>query len=113
MPPIEGFATPEGTVRRAARFPDAAPGNFRAAQGLTLSSIGIGTYLGMADDATDAAYRDSVARAVELGADVVDTAINYRFQRSERSIGAALRLLAEKGVGRRGRALHQGRLHPV
>ena len=100
MPPIEGFATPEGTARLAARFPDAAPGNFRAAQGLTLSSIGIGTYLGMADDATDAAYRDSVARAVELGANVVDTAINYRFQRSERSIGAALRLLAEKGVGR-------------
>ena len=100
MPSIEGFATPVGTARHAARFPDAATGHFRAAQGLTVSSVGIGTYLGMADDATDTAYRDSVARAVELGANVVDTAINYRFQRSERSIRAALGVMAGKGIAR-------------
>ena len=33
-------------------------------------------------------------RAVELGANVIDTAANYRFQRSERSIGGALNELA-------------------
>ena len=36
-------------------------------------------------------------RAVELGANVIDTAANYRFQRSERSIGNALRELTEAG----------------
>ena len=58
--------------------------------GLWLSSIGIGTYLGEADEATDAAYRESVAAAVRGGCNVIDTAVNYRFQRSERSVRAAL-----------------------
>ncbi|HEX8422442.1 MAG TPA: aldo/keto reductase, partial [Pyrinomonadaceae bacterium] len=62
---------------------------------LWLSSLGIGTYLGKPDAATDARYTEAVTRAVELGANVVDTAANYRFQRSERSIGAALRALVE------------------
>ena len=38
--------------------------------------------------------------AVEGGANVIDTAINYRFQRSERSIGAALKQLFAKGFQR-------------
>jgi aryl-alcohol dehydrogenase-like predicted oxidoreductase len=67
---------------------------------LWLSSIGVGTYLGDADDETDARYAEAVTRAVELGANVIDTAANYRFQRSERSIGAALRALNERGFAR-------------
>lgn len=51
-----------------------------------MSSVGIGTYLGEPDEATDQAYTAAVTRAVELSANVIDTAINYRFQRSERSI---------------------------
>ena len=39
-------------------------------------------------------------RAVELGVNVIDSAANYRFQRSERSIGAALDQLATDGFGR-------------
>jgi aryl-alcohol dehydrogenase-like predicted oxidoreductase len=35
-----------------------------------------------------------VVRAVQLGINVIDTAANYRFQRSERSIGRALKTLA-------------------
>ena len=65
-----------------------------------LSSIGIGTYLGEADQATDEAYTGAVVAAVEGGFNVVDTASNYRFQRSERSIGAALRKLLSKGFSR-------------
>jgi len=88
---LTGRATPEGT----ARFRDAAaaaPGHFRqAAESLWLSSIGIGTYLGRDDAATDALYAASVRRALQLGLNVVDTAINYRNQRSERAVGAALR----------------------
>ena len=37
-------------------------------------------------------------RAVELGGNVIDTAANYRFQRSERSIGAALTELRRVGL---------------
>ncbi|HEX5602389.1 MAG TPA: aldo/keto reductase [Pyrinomonadaceae bacterium] len=72
-----------------------------AKHGLVLSSIGIGTYLGNADDATDLAYTRAIIRAVQLGVNVIDTAANYRFQRSERSIGEALRVLAnEHGIAR-------------
>lgn len=91
-------ATPEGTARYRERFHN---GHFREQHGLVLSSIGIGTYLGEADEATDAGYTQSVVRAVQLGVNVIDTAANYRFQRSERSIGAALEILAnEHGIPR-------------
>ncbi|MEK6283454.1 MAG: aldo/keto reductase [Acidobacteriota bacterium] len=95
--PITGSATLEGTTRYVQRFQDtAAPNHFREAQHLHLSSIGIGTYLGNPDDNTDARYADAIVRAVELGANVIDTAANYRFQRSERSIGKALSALARE-----------------
>jgi aryl-alcohol dehydrogenase-like predicted oxidoreductase len=93
---IPGSAKLEGTTRYRGRFTDsAAAGHFRQQHDLWLSSIGTGSYLGNADDETDARYTTAVARAVELGANVIDTAANYRFQRSERSIGASLRDLAE------------------
>ena len=97
---IEGHATPDGTARYGERFQGAAaPGHFRLTpQRLTLSSIGIGTYLGNWDAETDSFYTETVARAVELGANVIDTAANYRFQRSERSIGAALGQLTAEGT---------------
>lgn len=92
----EGWATTNGTARYRERMNDhAARNHFRLEQGLWLSSIGIGTYLGNADQATDNAYAETVIRAVELGANVIDTAANYRFQRSERSIGSALQVLTE------------------
>ena len=87
---IPGFATAEGTARFEARFATRLPGHFRSALGLRLSSIGLGTYLGEPTAACDALYRAAITRAVELGANVVDSAINYRHQRSERAIGEAL-----------------------
>ena len=97
-----GSATADGTLRYAARFQGrSAAGHFREIRGgLVLSSIGIGTYLGEPDDSTDRAYTDAVVAAVESGINVVDSAINYRFQRSERAIGAALRDLFAKGYSR-------------
>jgi aryl-alcohol dehydrogenase-like predicted oxidoreductase len=65
-----------------------------------LSKIGIGTYLGAADEATDTNYVNAIVRAVQLGVNVIDSAANYRFQRSERSIGRALQMLAGAGVAR-------------
>ena len=99
---LKDCATLESTARYRERFKDkAAPTHFRQQHQLWLSSIGIGTYLGNADDETDARYTAAVTRAVELGANVLDTAANYRFQRSERSIGNALRDLTEaKGFAR-------------
>lgn len=96
-----GCATQQGTARYRERFKEnAAEEHFRLAQGLWLSSIGVGSYLGDANEETDRRYTESVVRAVELGANVIDTAANYRFQRSERSIGAALSDLARRGFGR-------------
>jgi aryl-alcohol dehydrogenase-like predicted oxidoreductase len=99
---LSGHATPQGTLRYAARFHgNTAAGHFREIPGgLVMSSIGIGTYLGEPDEPTDRGYTDCVIAAVEGGFNVIDTAINYRFQRSERSIGAALKHLALKGYGR-------------
>jgi len=62
--------------------------------------VGIGTYLGEPDATTDKSYTDSVVAAVEGGFNLIDSAINYRLQRSERSIGAALQALAAKGFSR-------------
>jgi aryl-alcohol dehydrogenase-like predicted oxidoreductase len=99
--PLQGHATIAGTVRYQERFKNRAAANhFRNQQDLSLSSIGIGTYLGKADVATDENYTNAVVRAVELGVNVIDSAANYRFQRSERSIGAALDQLARGGFGR-------------
>lgn len=94
---ITGHAAPEGTRRYKARFGQAAEGHFREEQGLWLTSIGIGTYLGDPDEATDSRYRHAVTRAVELGVNVIDSAANYRFQRSERSIGESLGELTGAG----------------
>ena len=94
-------ATPEGTQRYAERFKEiAAEGHFRQAQGLTLSSLGIGTYLGQPNDNTDASYSAALVEAGLAGINVFDTAINYRFQRSERNVGTALKVLANKGLAR-------------
>jgi aryl-alcohol dehydrogenase-like predicted oxidoreductase len=96
-----GSATLEGTEHFRNRFEGKIPpAHFRRSQGRWLSSIGIGTYLGNHDAETDRLYQEAVVRAVESGCNVIDTAINYRFQRSERSIGAALRDLATRGFNR-------------
>ena len=94
------FATPEATRRYAARFPKAAEGHFRDAQRLAASSLGIGTYLGNPDEKTDQGYTAAIVEAAQNGINVIDAAINYRFQRSERSVGAALAALEAKGIAR-------------
>lgn len=95
-------ATSEGTRKYAARLTSATcAGHFREQQGLCMSSIGLGTYLGQWDERTDRMYQDAIKRAVELGCNVIDSAINYRFQRSERAIGAALKQLFDAGKAAR------------
>ena len=60
---------------------------FRTLEDRHLSSIGLGTYLGDPTDEVDRSYEEAISTAVEAGCNVLDTAINYRHQRSERVIG--------------------------
>ena len=101
FPMLKHGATPEATASYAGRFAD-LPGNFRDTLGLAISSIGIGTYLGESDDTTDAAYADALRVALLGGINLIDTAVNYRFQRSERVIGQVIAELVEAGKIRRG-----------
>jgi len=98
---IPGFATPEGTARFRDRFASGMPGHFRESHGLWLSSIGLGTYLGEPTAACDSRYREAILRAVEMGTNVLDSAVNYRHQRSERAIASALSALIATSIVRR------------
>ncbi|MFB6097155.1 MAG: aldo/keto reductase [Haloferacaceae archaeon] len=85
------MATREATWNYRNRFGDRFGRTyFRRFGPGVISSIGLGTYLGEPTDAVDAAYRAAIVEALEHGVDVVDTAINYRCQRSERVVGRAL-----------------------
>lgn len=95
---LPGGATAEGTARFAGRCARAASGHFRPAQEWMASSLGLGTYLGEDNDAVDAGYEASIAQFLERGGNVLDTAINYRHQRSERIIGRTLSRLTAEGT---------------
>ncbi|MEK6409321.1 MAG: aldo/keto reductase [Acidobacteriota bacterium] len=95
-------ATPMGTRRYAQRMNSTvAKGHFHERDGLLVSSIGLGTYLGHWDEHTDRSYQEAIKRAIDLGCNVIDSAINYRFQRSERAISAALKDQFEAGKASR------------
>ena len=64
---------------------------------MLISSIGAGTYLGECDDSDDERYAATIARAIGSGVNVVDTAINYRCQRSERAVGMAIQRAIARG----------------
>jgi len=91
---LAGHATGEATAARAATAAGLGASAFSlAALGpgpLTLSSVGIGTYLGASDAETDARYEEALTAALEAGLNLVDTAINYRAQASERVVGKLL-----------------------
>ncbi|WP_135533368.1 aldo/keto reductase [Halostella pelagica] len=85
------MATGNGTWEYRDRFGDSFGRTyFRRYGDGVVSSIGVGTYLGDPTDDVDAGYRESIVTALERGSNVVDTAINYRCQRSERVVGRAL-----------------------
>ena len=91
---LNNRATPEGTAAYARRHPELA-GNFRPMLGnLNVSSVGVGTYLGDPDEKTDETYKQAIMAALRGGINLIDTAVNYRFQRSERVIGKVLAELA-------------------
>ena len=86
----------------AARFAQRYTADFYRSglSGHTLSSIGVGTYLGECTDAEDAAYESAITAAIDEGVNVIDTAINYRCQRSERAVGRAVQQRVKDGMPR-------------
>ncbi len=93
---ISGHATSEGT-KKFATDSGVNVGNFKIFENLSLSNVGIGTYLGDADAKTDELVTNAVKQTIESGVNVVDTAINYRSQKAERSVGKAISELIQKG----------------
>ncbi|HVM32285.1 MAG TPA: aldo/keto reductase [bacterium] len=92
------FAAAPATQAYAARFPDfERAGFYRGFGGLTVSSLGLGTYLGSPTAAEDALYEQTIREALLSGINLLDSAINYRCMRGERAIGAALKKLTAEG----------------
>lgn len=96
-------ASSDGTARYASRWKAQFVDDFFrvARSGLSVSSVALGTYLGDSDDETDALYAEAARAALTSGINIIDTAINYRCQRSERVIGRVLQELVGEGVLRR------------
>lgn len=102
---IGGFATPAATAAFAARCQSdlgvhASAYSILAPAGLTISSIGVGTYQGDIGPEHDKLVVEAIVEAVRNGVNVIDTAVNYRLQQGERCVGQALRQLLESGVSR-------------
>ena len=110
-PPARAFGTQSRDVTRATatgtrRFAQRSHANrvdFHNAlpRRLTVSALGMGTYLGDCSDEEDRAYAQTVHAAVRSGINLIDTASNYRCQRSERAVGRALEEIVASGEARR------------
>ncbi len=98
---LPGYATPEGTARLQARFAGRMPGHYRQSRQLWTSSIGLGTYLGDPIPEVDDGYSAAAVRAVQMGANVLDTAVNYRNMRSEKAVARGLVELISSGAVQR------------
>ena len=92
---ITGYATPEGTKKFAERQNQDSHKNYKNVHNLTLSNVGIGTYLGNPDVETDKLVEDAIKKSILGGINVIDSAINYRAQKAERSVGNAISQLID------------------
>jgi aryl-alcohol dehydrogenase-like predicted oxidoreductase len=100
VPLLAGRATAKGTARHAERFAKRRGEEFHRVVDRTLriSTLGLGTYLGECSDSDDARYEAVARAALERGISFLDSAINYRCQRSERALGRAVRAAISSGV---------------
>ena len=97
---ISGHATFEGT-REFSKNSGINLENFKEFKNLFLSNVGIGTYLGDPDAKTDELVKNAVKQSIQSGINVIDTAINYRSQKAERSVGKAIgELVKEDKINR-------------
>jgi len=98
---IPGHATPEATraYAEASGLPEGHWSDFLRTR-IRLSSIGVGTFPGAADHATDVEVAAVVSRALRSGLNVVDTAAHYRWGRALAAVGAGLHDALARGVAR-------------
>lgn len=96
---LPGKATAEGTEAYATQHP-ATAGHYRVSNGWTLSSLGMGSYLGEITPTARTSYQDAAFKALSSGINVLDTAANYRDQASERDLGSGIRRFIEGGGAR-------------
>lgn len=97
------YATPEGTKKffEKAVSKGVKPSHFKEFEGLLFSGLGMGSYLGGMNKEVDLLVENAVIESIMSGViNVIDTAINYRYQRAERSIGRALKKLFKEGISR-------------
>jgi aryl-alcohol dehydrogenase-like predicted oxidoreductase len=102
---LKGYATSSGTkdyADNAVKNRGKPPSHFRVFDDLYLSSLGVGTYIGDLTQEDDHLMESAIYSSVRSGAlNVIDTAINYRAMKSEKSIGRALlRLVSDKIISR-------------
>ena len=100
---ISGFATSEETKNFSEKF---LTENYNSFQNLYLSNVVVWTYLGDPNSQTDEMVVNAVKKSVLSGINVIDTAINYRAQKSERNIGKALSELINESI-------YMGSLFPI
>lgn len=96
---MKGRASADGTRTLRKQFSKSRPQSFyrTLANGAFVSSLGLGTYIGECDDEEDMRYTVAAAAALERGVNILDTAINYRCQRSERALGNAIQKSVTSG----------------
>ena len=100
---IAGYATPEGTKKFVEKHTEIPKQNYTNVHNLTLSNVGIGTYLGNPDIETDKLVEAAVKKSILGGINVIDSAINYRAQKAERSTGNAIsQLINNNDISREG-----------
>lgn len=100
---IKGFASPKSTLEYknwSIKNQNIHQNHFREFEDLYLSSIGMGTYLGKPNKRTDEMVIDAALESINKGTNVIDTAINYRFQKAERAIGEVIKKLEDEGFNR-------------
>jgi aryl-alcohol dehydrogenase-like predicted oxidoreductase len=98
---LNGYSTPSGTKKYVeyAIQKGKPSSHFRLFDGMYLSSIGMGTYLGQPNTEDDEAMENAIYESIKSGAvNVIDTSINYRAMKSEKSIGRALTRLIKDGI---------------
>jgi len=97
------FATKEATFTYLKQFPKYAKDFYRFNGDFFISSLGLGTFRKepYREENYVVNYKDSVKMAILNGINLIDTAINYRYQVSEEEIGEALEeLFADKKATR-------------
>ena len=103
---LQGSATEQGTdlYYRRSQYEDVNlevhPNNFKTPfqnMNMKLSSIGVGTYMGDPDDYTDYLMYDAIKTSVlSGGVNHIDTAPNYRYKKSEKTVGRVITTLDNK-----------------